>query len=175
MTVLPMQVRLALADEIDAIARIDHEAGSLFAQVGISLVMPDDHPFALAEREDWRRAARSSRLYIVDAADDRYAAFMVLDEVDGAPYLEQLSVRPLHMRKGIGSRLLEQAIAQSRSSGALWLMTYGHVPWNRPFYERAGFRVVPEAECGPELREIARLQRAALPDPEQRVAMKISL
>ena len=170
-----MQVRLGKPEEIDAIARIDADASALFAEVGIVLTLPQNHPFALAERECWLNAARDSRLYVAEAQGDPYAALMVLDDVDGEPYLEQLSVRPQHMRKGIGSRLLEQAIAQSRSRAALWLTTYNHVPWNRPFYERAGFRVVPEPECGAQLREVLRLQREALPEPEQRVAMKLSL
>lgn len=167
-----MTVRLATPDEIDALVQIDTEAASLFAEVGIALTLPEDHPYAHEERECWLRATRASRTYVAEVAGDRYAAFMVLDVVDGAPHLEQLSVRPAHMRRGLGRRLLEQAIAHSRAGGSLSLTTYAHVPWNRPFYERAGFRVVPETEHGPELREMLRLQRGALPDPDQRVAMK---
>jgi hypothetical protein len=32
------------------------------------------------------------------------------------------------------------------------LTTFRDVPWNRPWYERLGFRVLGEDELGPELR-----------------------
>jgi hypothetical protein len=55
---------------------------------------------------------------------------------------------------------------------ALWLTTYAHVPWNRAFYERFGFAVVPESSCGGDILEILTEQRRWLPAPEQRVAMR---
>jgi ribosomal protein S18 acetylase RimI-like enzyme len=95
---------------------------------------------------------------------------MVLGFVDGAPYLDQLSVHPRMMRRGIGRMLVSQALTWSESKN-LWLTTYSHLAWNRPYYERYGFTVIPEIECGPELQQILALQRAALPIPEKRVAM----
>ncbi len=53
----------------------------------------------------------------------------------------------------------------------LWLTTYAHLPWNGPFYERHGFVVMRDNDCGPELRAILDEQRAVLPDPKKRVAM----
>lgn len=54
----------------------------------------------------------------------------------------------------------------------LWLTTYAHLPWNRPFYERAGFAVIPEAQCPPGIVEILAEQRACLPAPRERIAMQ---
>ena len=48
-----------------------------------------------------------------------------------------------------------------------------HVVRNRPFYERLGFSVVSEQNCGPEMRQVLREERGALPKPEARVAMRI--
>jgi len=77
------------------------------------------------------------------------------------------------MRRGIGTSLLRRAMAWAAadSSGRLWLTTWGHVPWNAPFYARHGFVAYPEAACGPELRAILRRQREVLPDPDRRIAM----
>jgi GNAT superfamily N-acetyltransferase len=96
-----------------------------------------------------------------------FAAFRL---VDGEPYLDQLAVRRAHMRRGVGSALLQLAISWS-SGRRLWLTTYSHLPWNRPYYERHGFVAVPGQACGPELRSVLQEQRAVLPDPDQRIAM----
>lgn len=52
----------------------------------------------------------------------------------------------------------------------MWLTTYDHVAWNRPWYEREGFRVVSPDAAGPELRAILDAE-GALPDPQHRVLM----
>jgi hypothetical protein len=54
------------------------------------------------------------------------------------------------------------------------LTTYAHLPWNRPFYESAGFVVVPVSECPPEMVAILDDQRRWLPAPDQRIAMRAS-
>ena len=106
------------------------------------------------------------------------------DADEGAPYLEQLSVRRAAMGRGLGRRLLGHAIARAReyearrgmgSSGRLWLTTYGHLRWNRPFYAREGFVVVPEAAWPVGIAHHVAEQRRCLPDPEQRIAMRRAL
>ena len=98
------------------------------------------------------------------------ADFATLCKVDDEPYLDQLSVHPDNMRQGVGTKLLEQVLSCS-GDRPLWLTTYAHVSWNKPYYEKRGFVQVPEEFCGPELREILQKQRVALPAPEERVAM----
>ena len=74
------------------------------------------------------------------------------------------------MRRGIGGALVALAVDWSKNR-PLWLTTYGHVPWNAPYYERFGFSRVDEASCGPEMRWFLDEERRALPCPEQRVVM----
>jgi ribosomal protein S18 acetylase RimI-like enzyme len=167
----PLQLRLGRPDEIDRVVAIDGEAGVLYAEAGIDLAIAASHPFVRAERERWLHAALRQELHLAVTPHGEAVGFLALGSVDGALYLDQISVRPAYMRRGIGNMLLQRAL-QSKGSGALWLTTYAHLHWNRPFYERAGFEVVAEASCGPELLEILRLQRLWLPHPEQRVAMR---
>jgi ribosomal protein S18 acetylase RimI-like enzyme len=75
------------------------------------------------------------------------------------------------MRQGIGRRLLERAIEWAGGE-SLWLTTYAHIPWNRPFYERHGFVTIPESACPPGIVAILDDQRKALPAPHQRIAMR---
>jgi hypothetical protein len=58
---------------------------------------------------------------------------------------------------------------------ALWLTTYNHLSWNRPYSERHGFLVVLPEQCGEELTSELRFERRLLPSPEERVVMRKAL
>lgn len=62
-------------------------------------------------------------------------------EAAGVAHLEQLSVLPGYGRRGYGRRLIEAAKDESRRHGyrRMTLRTYADVPWDAPFYSRAGF------------------------------------
>lgn len=174
---LSWSIRAAVASDHMALNSIDDEAAQLFGAHGVHIDLPPAHPFLRDESARWLRSAELERAFV--AVDPRGAAlgFAALDVVDGEPYLDQLSVRPSAMRRGIGRSLLARSIAWAQGFGAsrLWLTTYAHLPFNRPYYERHGFVVVPEAQCGPGLRHHLDEQRRALPAPEQRVAMRRTL
>jgi GNAT superfamily N-acetyltransferase len=165
-------LRPAVADELELAVAIDDAAALLFAQAGMPLDMPNEHPFVLAERARWRRCLEAEQLLFACHAGEPIGFFALAHAGDRA-YLEQLSVRPEHGRRGVGALLLSAAYARSRELGEteLWLTTYAHLPWNKPYYERQGFEVIPEAQCNAALRALLEEQRAALPHPEQRVAM----
>lgn len=164
-------VRLARPEEIDLLVAIDDDASALYAEVGLALSLAADDPFVVAERERWDAAIAEQRAWIAESAPAGLLAFAICGYVDRAPYLDQLSARRAYMRKGLGRLLLARAI-EWRPGSPLWLTTYAHLPWNAPYYERAGFVRIPEAEHGPELRSILSAQRQALPRPEQRIAMR---
>jgi GNAT superfamily N-acetyltransferase len=169
-----IKLRPARVDEVAAAIALDDAACALYETAGVHVALPQDHLFALAERARWTTAAAAGRLFF--ALDDagEPIGFSALDVLDGAAYLDQVSVHPRAGRRGIGRGLVEHAIAWAASvgDGTLWLTTYANLPWNRPFYESAGFVVVPESECGPAIRHHLAEQRAVLPAPEQRIAMR---
>ncbi|MFP5380207.1 MAG: GNAT family N-acetyltransferase, partial [Vicinamibacteria bacterium] len=149
-----MTLRLAHADDIDTLVAIDDDASTLYAAHGLALGVMEGDPFAVAERERWLAAAEAGRAFLAADAGGTPLGFAALDIVDGAPYLDQLAVRRSAMRQGVGRVLLAHAIewAEAQGADALWLTTYAHLPFNRPYYERFGFVVVPDAECGPGVR-----------------------
>jgi GNAT superfamily N-acetyltransferase len=167
----------ATVDDMLDIVQIDEDSTTLYATAGMPIDLAPEHPFGIAERERWVRSAAAGRLFIANDEPGDRVGFAALDLVDGMPYLDQLSVRRAAMGKGAGRFLLHEAIAWAEREGArsLWLTTYGHLPWNRPFYEREGFEVVSEAACGPGILHHLQEQRAALPAPEHRVAMRCAL
>ena len=97
--------------------------------------------------------------------------------MDGQPHVEEIDVDPAHGRLGIGRALLETALAWARAAGhrAVTLTTFREIPWNAPFYERAGFRVLAPHEIGPGLAAVVRDETARGLDPRQRVAMRREL
>jgi GNAT superfamily N-acetyltransferase len=164
-------IRGARPDELDLVVAIDDDASTLYVEAGLDVDLGPEHPFIRAERVTWGQAVAGGRVFFAEAPGGDALGVAVLDLVDGAPYLEQLSVRRRGMRRGIGRRLLRLSIEWAGRE-ALWLTTYAHLPWNRPFYERAGFVVVPEPDCPPGFRAILEDQRRSLPAPAERVAMR---
>lgn len=170
---MALVLRVATAADMPDVVRVDDDATALYRTAGIVIDLPRDHPFTVDEQRRWAEAAAAGQMFV--ALDEgQIVGFASLDVLDGAAYLDQLSVHRVSMRRGIGRFLLRRAYTWARYMGSsvLFLTTYGHVPWNRPFYEREGFSVVAEPECGPAVRHHLEEQRRALPCPEHRVAMQ---
>ncbi len=168
---LAFSVRPAVEAEVDVAVAIDDDASQRYVETDIVFDLQRDHPFLVAEYERWREAARDGRLLFACGPGGEPIGMTAFYFVDGHPHLEQVSVRRAWMGRGVGRALIALALRWSAPQGELWLTTYGHVAWNRPFYERLGFVVVAEAACGPELRATLADERGALPFPEHRVAM----
>jgi GNAT superfamily N-acetyltransferase len=164
------EIRLARPDELAELIAIDDDACTLYGEAGVTVSLPEAHPFVLDEQARWLAAAARGRVLLAVRAAVP-VGFCALGRVDGAAYVEQLSVRRAAMRSGVGSALLARVLG-APPPGPVWLTTYAHLPWNRPWYERVGFRVVADGLCGPELRRHLEEERAALPLPAERVAMR---
>jgi GNAT superfamily N-acetyltransferase len=165
-------LRTGSVADIETLAEIDHDACELFVSAGLDANLPRE--FSVAERDRWLRSLASGGTLLAVDSSDRVLGFAVTAMLDGQPYVDQLSVRRSCMRQGIGRSLIEAVVIMGREAGrdALQLTTYRHLSWNRPYYERLGFAVVPEADCGPEILQTLAFERRFLPRPEERVAMK---
>jgi GNAT superfamily N-acetyltransferase len=153
-------VRIADADDLARLPAVEAAADELFRPLGI-IDLPA--PATPAER------ARAWRVLV---AGRPVQGFAVLDLVDGAVHLEQLSVHPASGRRGIGGELLAAVVAAAREAGAdsITLLTYADVPWNAPFYARHGWRVT--TRLTPGLRALrAREVELGLDRHGERVAM----
>jgi GNAT superfamily N-acetyltransferase len=171
MTLQAVLIRSASPAEIAEMVAVDDDACMLYARAGLHFDFGPEHPFARAEYARWTLAAAEGLAFLAEEPGGPAVGLMILGRVDGVPYLDQLSVRTSAMRRGLGRRLLMQAIGWA-SSAPLWLTTYGHLPWNRPFYESAGFLPVPESGCTPGILERLEVERRWLPDPGEPIAMR---
>jgi len=152
-----VSIRAARPDDLALLVEIERAAGETFRSVGMDLVADDD-PGSIEALAPYADAGRA---FVSVDADDRPTGYVLLDVVDGAGHVEQVSVHPAHARRGIGRALLELAAGWARAQGlhALTLTTYVEVEWNGPYYERLGFRYLTPEEETPGLRAMRRQER----------------
>jgi ribosomal protein S18 acetylase RimI-like enzyme len=132
-----------------------------------------DEPPSVAALESHRAAGRA---WAVESSGE-VAGYVLVDVVDGAAHVEQVSVDPAFARRGLGRRLIDHvaAVAEAKGRPAVTLTTFRDVPWNAPYYRRCGFRDLAESELGPELRRLRDAEAAHGLDPTLRVCMRRDL
>lgn len=165
-------IRLARADELEELQKIERAAGMLFAEIGWQEVAQSDLlPLDFLEAQQ-----AAGLVWVAAEAADHPVGFAVTSELDGTCFLEEISVHPAHGRRGIGKALIEMLCNWAIEQGypAMTLMTFQDVSWNAPFYSRLGFRVLDVDELSPELREVLEEETQAWM-PLKRVLMRREL
>lgn len=162
-------IRAAVDDDVPTIRQIERAAGVLFNDAGMRFV----GEMAPAGLDELRRFAREGRAWVYVDADDHPIGFVLADAVDGRGHVEQVSVHPSHPGHGIGRQLIDRTDEWAAEQGLsdLTLTTYVEVPWNGPYYERLGFRFIPDDELTDELRAIRAKETALGLDRWPRAAM----
>ena len=81
-------------------------------------------------------------------------------------YLHLFFVDPAYGKCGAGKLLLSQVLARAETTGcrAVTLITSGSAPWNAPYYEKAGFRIVSDVMPPYLMRCLAGSRRRFSPD-----------
>jgi GNAT superfamily N-acetyltransferase len=121
--------------------------------------------------------AREGRSWVFVDAHGYPLGYVLVDVVDGNAHVAQVSVRPDAQGKGIGRLLLDRVRewAKETDKPSITLTTFMDVPWNRPLYEHFGFRVLDDAELGPQLSALRELEAAQGLDRATRVCMRLEL
>lgn len=166
-------IRAARPDELPLLIEIERAAGASFRSLGMDAVADHDPGSA----EQLVPYAEAGRVFVAVTVTDRPVGHLLLDVVDGAAHVDQLSVHPDHARRGIGRALIERAESWARDRGipALTLTTYVEVPWNGPYYERLGFHYLTSDEETPALRSIRERERESGLDTWPRACMRRQL
>ncbi len=151
-------IRPARADDLPALREIERAAGRAFAELDMHAVAEDEPP-SLQTLQEY---ADAGRCWVYSDGNDRPAAYLLAEVVDGCAHLEQVSVHPDVRGHGYGRQLVEhlEAWTVRRALPAITLTTYVDVPWNGPYYRRLGFRPVDPTELTAGLREIRRAEAA---------------
>jgi GNAT superfamily N-acetyltransferase len=169
---VPALIRSPRRGELESLRDIERAAGVLFIDVGLPEIAAHE-PSSVDELAAYMEAGRA---WVV-VEGDVPVGYALVDFVDDAAHLEQLSVHPDHGRRGRGSALLGHVAdwARARRLPAVTLTTFRHVPWNAPFYARRGFRVLEVHELGPGLRLLRDEEGRRGLDPAIRVCMRREL
>jgi GNAT superfamily N-acetyltransferase len=168
-----VRIRPARTNDLRALVEIERAAGQMFLQLDADLFAGHD-PGTV---EELRPYAADGRAFVSVDADDRPVGYLILDLVDGAAHIEQVSVHPDHARNGLGRALIEHAAswAHARNLYSLTLTTYVDVPWNGAYYERLDFHYLAAGEETPGLRAVRERERALGLEVWPRASMRRTL
>ncbi|TDC69246.1 N-acetyltransferase [Actinomadura sp. GC306] len=158
------EVRVARAEELPGLPSIEVSGERMFAEIGI-VFPPGPTVVELMSGGDAE----------IIVAGEPPVGFAVVEEVDGAAHLAQISVRDDLTGKGIGARLLDAVMARAAAAGApeVTLLTFKDVPWNGPWYAKHGFEELPEERWGPGIRSLWEAEvKAGLHELGPRVVMR---
>lgn len=162
-------IRSTRVDDLPALRDLERSAGAAFRDLGMHAVADDEPPTI----EDLTAFQQAGMAWVFADEQDRPVAYLLVDAVDGYAHIEQVSVHPSHARRGLGRQLLDAAErwADQHGLAGLTLTTYSEVPWNAPYYERLGFRVLTEEEMTEGLRSVREHEAARGLDAWPRVTM----
>ena len=176
----PIRVRACRFEEIALLGPIDLSANPVFAEWGHPEFASDSYDSIPDEIA--RAAIEEGRLLACDlpggGGNSNLIGWLVMfDRPNGQTSIGQISIHADHMGKGYGVPLLRSAIERCERVGrrSIVLNTQTDVPWNRRWYERFGFVVVPVEEWDDDMREAAAEQEANGLDWSTRVHMRLAL
>lgn len=166
-------IRPGSREHLKAIAGIELAATSIFPESDLPL----DIRYRVSDADALREAQKSGRLWIALHGHDEAVGFAQLEIIDGLAHLVEMDVHPDHAKQGIGSALLRATLdwARRKEYAAMTLVTFCHLPWNAPFYEKFGFSRIRPKEMSSALRDLIREEGAAGLNTQDRVAMRLSL
>lgn len=168
-----MRIRAATADDLPELQKIEIAAGEPFRTLGM-IEIADDDPPSLEVLDQFRRAGRA---WVAVDDDDNPVAYVISTQADDTEHISQLSVHPDFAHRRIGKALIDHLAECARITGlpALSLTTFLEVPWNAPYYERLGFRPLPDNELSPDLYKIRAHESEVGLDRWPRIAMRREL
>lgn len=142
-------IRLARAEDADALPAIELAAGKLFETVEGLAKVAGMHAIPADEQ---RRMIRKGHC-LVATSEDTIIGFLSTEPFRRELHIREFSVHPDAQGKGIGSVLLRAIAIDAGNSGfqAITLTTFSDVPWNAPFYARHGFETIADLEAHPRL------------------------
>ncbi len=166
-------IRLARSTDLPGIPGIEQAAGVRFSATDLPLALR----YRVTAMQDLQAALLDERLWLAEVDPATPAGYAMADTVDGEGYLVEVDVLPRFGRQGIGALLVRAvaAWATDRHFSHLYLITFRHVPWNRPFYENLGFTAIPQRQINSGLQQLLEEEEQLGLRPESRVAMQLTL
>ena len=168
-----ISIKLAGSEHLSAIPAIELAASAMFPEADLPLEVR----YLVIENELLQEAQSDERLWVALTDERTPVGFAMAGFIDGGAHLDEMDVMPDFGRQGIGTRLVRTIIDWGRLGDypVLTLITFRHLPWNAPFYERMGFEAMATSELGEELAKLLQEEGDAGIDVHKRVCMKLDL
>jgi GNAT superfamily N-acetyltransferase len=163
------RIRLANIDDLPALPTIERAAGQQFAELGLACLENITLPMEILVE-----AQQDGHVWVITAMSGEVVGFAVVSVDKEHLHLEEIDIEPAHGRQGLGRKLIMAICswAGTRRIKTMSLSTFRDIPWNAPYYERLGFRIVPESELTEDLVGVREAEaRVGLPVC-QRVIMR---
>jgi len=140
-------IRRAIPEDVAVLPEIERLAGHLFKTYPGELGIPEEMYENPNSVETFATAQGAGRLWVATASGGELVGFALVMEIEWYAHLEEIGVLPTYGGKGIGSALLARVCSWAKDTGypAVTLRTFRDVPWNAPFYQSRGFRIVDNA------------------------------
>jgi len=189
---MDITIRRPLAEEAALLPAIETSAGELFRQIPDLAWIADDsvmsaeaHLAHIAHGTEW--IAESAGRPVAFLAGERISRATaeiqraaevedgLLHEPESAFHIRELAVHAGWQGRGIGRRLVNEAVSYARECGmeVVTLTTFEDVPWNAPWYSRQGFELLDASSLSTRLAMLLRDERErGLP---RRCAMRMNL
>jgi GNAT superfamily N-acetyltransferase len=168
-----ISIKLAGSEHLSAIPAIELAASAMFPEADLPLEVR----YLVIENELLQEAQSDARLWVALTDERTPVGFAMAGIIDGGAHLDEMDVMPDFGRQGVGTRLVRTIIDWARLGDypVLTLITFRHLPWNAPFYERMGFEAMATSELGEELAKLLQEEGDAGIDVHKRVCMKLDL
>lgn len=165
-------IRLAEQSDIPRITEIEISASQKFLTL-------ENAPYCAncTVPAEQLEAACAQKLFWVIEDEAKTAGFLCALKIDRCLHIEELSVSMDHQGKGVGKELLSHVMnfAREKRYSGITLTTDKDIPWNGPFYQRIGFRILADQEKLPKVYAVLEEDHSKYHDPETRVAMIYAL
>lgn len=166
-------IRLANVDDIPKLSLVEHTASQQLREYNIGEVDLN----RVCDPIDLLKAQQMNLVWVVDDDKGTVVGFIYLRYINEQPHIEEIDVLPIHSRKGLGTALANTAIdwAKQEKYKYLSLSTFTIVPWNMPFYEKLGFKVVKSEDLSPEFSKLKEIESSLGLNMKNRVIMLLDL
>jgi len=150
-----ISIRNTVPSDLPLLPAIEKAAGEAFRAIDMANIA-DHAPPSLEELSTYHDTGHSWVAAIPKEGLDsgEPVAYILVYVVDNDGFgwksllIYQISVSPEYSRRGIGKTLINHVALWAFQNGmrALDLTTFANVLWNKPYYERLGFRMPDEEE-----------------------------
>ena len=166
-------IRLAKETDVSALPEVERAAAAMFSPYLAWLELSADVMEGLTTVSFLQEAQADDRLW-VGVVDSKPIGFVVVKFLLQCCFVVELDVHPAYGRRGVGSALMRMCCqgAKMRGFNQVVLTTFRRVPWNIPFYQRLGFKVISAELWSAEIKAIVQHEARYGFMPEKRAVMR---